>query len=150
MCWRSWRVSLCITIFPLYLSQILHFRLWWSFEQKLFFMSHISFFSLFYSVQTSYSTVYNLFIMNTSSFIGRKISSAQYRKLHHSALDYLSIKKKKKKRRWILVLFTVTYQIYVNAGYFKLAWLNAKAILNNVLSTHFPGNKFPYTIKKIC
>lgn len=71
-------------------------------------------------------------------------------KLHHSALDYLSIKKKKKKRRWILVLFTVTYQIYVNAGYFKLAWLNAKAILNNVLSTHSPGNKFPYMIKKIC
>lgn len=85
--------------------------------------------------------------MNTSSFIGRKISSAQTTSFCTGLFKY---QKKKKKRRWILVLFTVTYQIYVNAGYFKLAWLNAKAILNNVLSTHSPGNKFPYTIKKIC
>jgi len=51
-------------------------------------MSLIPSFSLFYFMQAAFSVKYNFITVSMSSFKSRKISSAQYGKLHLSVLDY--------------------------------------------------------------
>ena len=53
-------------------------------------------------MQAAFSVKYNFITVSMSSFKSRKISSAQYGKLHLSVLDYWNIRKKQQKKNMVI------------------------------------------------